>query len=258
MVRPVRGLSRQSAVRIHEAIDGGPYSKAELNRRLGVGPTFLQSISGYKARTEDSFYRPMPAADIMTELAIITNHDINYLLGYTDLISPVVQKYKREFSELVERFSDELLEQAQARVGMQGNKIELRDILQWLRDTGGVIGTGADIEEHVDVVKIPDAGEAYAAPLRVGKYTMASNLIQTTDPDAFRQSIETWPEKTQRALAHQYRQIADVSHGRSYSLTEMSLTIPDRSEPINYWSFKARVTLSGARDQTCAICFAFE
>lgn len=258
MARPSRGLSRTSALRIHEAIEKSGYTKAELARRLGVKPSLLDGISGLKARTVDNTHRPMPGADIMGDLSIITNTDVHYLLGNTNVISPVVEKYKRQINSFLDSFAEDLLKHTAMRCATEGRDVNLFDVLSWLRETGGEVGTGAEIEQHFDLVRIPGPLDNYAEPLRVGSESLAGRLLKSTDRDFFRQQIQSWPLKTQQELAGHYRQISDPALGESFSITEMSVTMPGRNEPVFYWSFKARVKLLGPDAPPAAICFAFE
>lgn len=258
MPRLSRGLSRKSAQRIHEAIEKSGYSKAELARRLGVQPTLLDGISGLKARTQEDVHRPVPGADIMGDLSIITNTDIHYLLGNTNVISPVVEKYKRQINGFLDSFAEELLNHSVMRLATEGRDVSLFDVLNWLRETGGEVGMGADIEQHFDLVKIPGPLDNFAEPLRVGSQSLAGRLLKSTDKELFRQQIQSWPLKTQQELASHYRRISDPAMGESFSITEMSVTVPGREQPIFYWSFKARVKLLGPDAPAAAICFAFE
>ncbi|MEL8055946.1 MAG: helix-turn-helix transcriptional regulator [Pseudomonadota bacterium] len=252
------GLSLLSAQRINDAISNSPYTKKDINERLGLNPSWLANITSANKLKDENAHRPMPGADVMARLAAELGVEANYLLGYAPAPRSIVAEYPAEVAGLIDRFANDLMRAATAKCAGQGTEIGPQDVLKWWRDTGGEVGRGADIEEYFDVVRIPDANDHYVTPIKVGAKSLSAKKIGSSDTNRLLRQVRSWPRSTQRDLVRVYREIRALDCGSSFPVTDMTVKMEGDPEPYRYWSLRLKASLGGSDSTPVAICFAFE
>lgn len=250
------GMPVEACVRLDTAIRETRFSKAELERRTQIASGTLSRLTS-PAALSDNVRRPQMGAQKFIQLAILLNRDPIWLMGYTDVQSPLVAKYKREFNDLVDRMSTEMMESAAARCAVEGEPIGIQDVLRWWQDTGGEVGRGSEIEECFDVVHMPDANDRYVRPIRVGSKSYASRRLGSNDPERLLGEVLSWPEGERVEIVKRFRQITMIENGASFPTTRMKITVRDRPEPEEYWCIRMSAKIAGPNAPEAAITFAF-
>ncbi|MEM8880941.1 MAG: hypothetical protein AAGC82_10120 [Pseudomonadota bacterium] len=245
----------ESARRIHEAIESSGHTRQSLAKWLDVSIATIDRISGRDARTNQDAYRPVPPGDVMAEIAIQTDTDFFYLMDYTDLIHPLVTQYKRQISSLVDLLSKDIMKQATLRCAQQGRKIQLEDVLEWYRVSGGVVGQGHPVEEYVDIVEIPDAGAKIVKPIKVGAQSKAGGIFGSTE--RFWRELQTWPEEKNQEIVGHFRRVIGLKYGDDIPLTPMEVLLSGQTEPTHYHRICMEAKLLGRNAPSVAISYAF-
>lgn len=247
------GFSIEQAARLNEGIQNSTYTKAEICRAVGIDQSVLTKITGPKALSRENVKRPMMHADTLAKICRLIHVSSDYILGYSDKLGEVQDKYRAEMPGLIDKMYAELWSAVRKKCLISDFRPTVDDVLHWWRDTGGVVGRGDDIEHYMDVVQMPTADTQMIRPVTMGPRSLASRKYNTTDPQYFTKQLESWPQHVHDVIVNGYRELANT--GASFTGTAMDVVI--NNETVSYCSLRLASHIIGKRDPV-AICFAVE
>jgi len=104
---------------------------------------------------------------------------------------------------------------------------------------------------------MPKSDDPFVAPLKLGKKSLAASVLKSTDRDRMRRQVIDWGPEKNRTLVGLYRKIEQLEFGSTFPMTDMTLSMKNRTDPVHFWALRLPVKMLG-EDAPAALCFAFE
>ncbi|MEL6411700.1 MAG: hypothetical protein AAFQ38_14985 [Pseudomonadota bacterium] len=222
--------------RISDLVDSSGRSRADLSVSIGRDKSYLSTLLGKENP-------PDPGATTMRNLAAELCVSMDVLMCVDDQISIAVGEHASDFQKLSAKLASEIATSAQRILAARGQRPKIEDMLQWHKETGGVLTGTSRFEDYVDLIEVPEGDANIVHPFRVGPQSLAAETLQKNDPNLLYKVVEDMPVEQRRKIVESYQ--AAFTRRGSHPIDDLTVTVPYLSKPggfdVNYFSVRLPV-----------------
>jgi len=155
--------------------------------------TAVSIASGRKPRTISNLFNQrdrVPSADLVSDLAVVLDVDPGWLMGFGNNSS----LHDAETLDTLKRARHQLQQAIDDIESVQNKRIEpsLEFIISWWFENNGRLENCEQIVEFSDIYRVEEG--QVTLPIKLGPKSLASQTLQTTDPEAMRAFLSRMPK----------------------------------------------------------------
>ena len=222
--------------RISSLVETSGRSKSELSVSIGRDESYLSKLLG-KSNP------PEPGAVTMRNLAAELCVSLDVLMCLEDPVSISAGDHASDFQKLSAKLASEIATSAQRILAARGKRPKIEDMLQWHKETGGVLTGTSQLEDYVDLIEVPSDGASIVHPYKVGPQSLAAETLQKNDPKLLFRVVENMPVEQRKKIVESYQ--TAFKQRDSHPIEDLTVTVPYLSKPggfdVNYFSVRLPV-----------------
>ena len=235
--------------RIKTVVDLSGRPLSELSLAAGANRAFLSNLF-----TKEN--APDPGVTKMAKLAAALGVSLDYLLGPTGSMEIQTPEHASAVERISGRLMNDVLAAAQRRMAAEGYEPTMQDIMSWWRSSGGQLTSCGQIEQHFDLIRVPDPSDEIVEPYVVGAHSLAARQLNSNDPNLLKRLVQTMDERQRRDLVRSYS-LASRETGR-YDVTDHKVTIalPEVGSgfQVDYFRLLLPVKAGDGNDYVLSFC----
>ncbi|MCP4192205.1 MAG: helix-turn-helix transcriptional regulator [Planctomycetaceae bacterium] len=230
--------------RIEYCVKASGLTRSEISQKIGQEQSYLSGL----LRTGRE-----PGASTLRRLGLLFGVSSDFLLGFDDDLSVAATTTTDRYAA---RLLSDITSAAARLAAANGHRLNFNQILEWWRSSDRRIGGTSDVEEQFDLIEVPEQGDDYVTPHRVGKLSMAGTRVGHT-AESLQRVVWAMPERMRRQLVASYYE-ASV-RGENYKITphHMVLEVPEieATIPLCYDRLLLPVTSGDGRKFIISHCY---
>ena len=241
--------------RLEDVAAASGRSLNELSQVMGGDRTALSSLFSMRKK---GLKLPVLSSVKLARIASELNVPADFLLCLDDdfQIQAADSSGAAYAQHLSARLYTDIMRWTRKRMISEGANPTIEDVLSWWRSSGGRLGGGNRIEEHIDTIEVPDPNASVVMPVRVGAFSLAARTFGSNDCGLLARHVESLSSSERLALVKSY----SAAHEQigQYSITDhvANISIPEVGSgfSVEYLRLLLKVVSADGKDYVASFC----